>query len=60
MYNKMTDNKKQLKETVDIRLTITKEMYDCLCKVKQADSKKTFQRQIRTAIMKQIKENMGN
>ena len=60
MYNKMSDNKKQLKETVDIRLTITKEMYDCLCKVKQTDSKKTFQRQIRTAIMKQIKENMGN
>ena len=54
----MTSNKKQLKETVDIRLTITKEMYDCLCKVKQADSKKTFQRQIRTAIMKQIKEKL--
>ena len=54
----MTSNKKRLGETVDIRLTISKELYDCLYKVKQTDSKKTFQRQIRTAIMKQIKEKL--
>ena len=56
MYNKMTDNKKQLNETVDIRLTITKEMYDCLYKIKQTDNKKTFQRQIRNAIAAQLKK----
>ena len=56
MYIKMTNSKKQLMETVDIRLTITKQMYDCLYEIKQQDNKKTFQRQIRNAIAAQLKK----
>lgn len=52
----MTNSKKQLMETVDIRLTITKQMYDCLYEIKQQDNKKTFQRQIRNAIAAQLKK----
>jgi len=58
----MANSKKQLMETVDIRLTITKEVYNRLYEIKQQDNKKTFQRQIRNAIAAQLKKEkqMGN